>query len=154
MTRTKATIYWIATLFVAFIMTISGVLALTHAPSMMTALAHLGYPPYFSNLLGVAKLAGVCVLLAPGLVRLKEWAYVGFGITILSASYSHLLSGDGLLALEPLVTFAALILSYAIRPPSRTLFLPAPIPAPGPAISRRDETYTQKHQTIASHDKA
>src|SRR5258705_13449139 len=94
MAKTKTTIYWIATLFVAFIMTISGVLALTHSPDMMKALAHLGSPPYFSNLLGVSKLAGVCVLLLPGIARLKEWPYAGFGITILSASYSHLLSAD------------------------------------------------------------
>ncbi len=147
---TKTTIYWIATLFVACIMTISGVLALIHSPDMMTALAHLGYPPYFSNLLGVAKLAGVSVLLVPGIARLKEWAYVGFGITILSASYSHLLSGDGLLALEPLVTFAALILSYAMRPPSRTFFNPAP----GNAISPRDATYANKQQPMVSLDKA
>src|SRR5882762_4613491 len=116
MTKTKTTIYWAATLFVACIMTISGVLALIHSPSMMTALAHLGYPPYFSNLLGVSKLAGVCVLLLPGIVRLKEWAYAGFGITILSASYSHLLSGDGLMALEPLFFFAMLTVSYLTRP--------------------------------------
>jgi hypothetical protein len=115
MAKTKTAIYWTATLFVAFIMIISGVLAITHAPDMMKALAHLGYPPYFSNLLGVAKLAGVCVLLLPGVARLKEWAYAGFAITILSASYSHLLSGDGLLALEPLITFAALIISYSMR---------------------------------------
>ena len=126
MTKTKKTIYWAATLFVAFIMTTSGTLALLHAPAMMTALAHLGYPSYFANLLGVSKLAGVCVLLLPGLARLKEWAYAGFAITILSASYSHQLSGDGFLALEPLVTFAALILSYRMRPPNRTFFHPAP----------------------------
>jgi hypothetical protein len=150
MTRTKATIYWIATLFVACIMSISGVLALTHAPSMMTALAHLGYPVYFSNLLGAAKLAGVCVLLVPGVARLKEWAYAGFGITILSASYSHLLSGDGLLALEPLVTFAALILSYTMRPPSRTWFPPVP----ADMIAPRNRTYARKHEPIISVDKA
>jgi len=104
--------YWTATLFVATIMSISGIMAVTHAPAMMKALAHLGYPVYFSDLLGVAKLVGTCVLLVPGWARLKEWAYVGFGITVLSASYSHLLSGDGLMALEPLVTFAALGASY------------------------------------------
>jgi hypothetical protein len=150
MTRTKATIYWIATLFVACIMTISGVLALTHSPTMMTALAHLGYPAYFSNLLGVAKLAGVCVLLVPGVARLKEWAYVGFGITILSACYSHLLSGDGLLALEPLVTFAALILSYTMRPPSRIWFTPVP----ADTIAPRNTRYVSKHKPIISADKA
>src|SRR5258708_26591784 len=115
----KKAAYWITTIFVGFIMTTSGVLALTHASAMMKALAHLGYPVYFSNLLAVAKLCGVGVLLVPGWVRLKEWAYVGFGITILSACYSHLLSGDGLLSLEPLVTFAALVTSYKTRPASQ-----------------------------------
>jgi hypothetical protein len=143
-TKIRPTIYWAATLFVAFIMTISGTLALIHAPSMMSALAHLGYPSYFSNLLAISKLAGVCVLLLPGIPRLKEWAYAGFGITILSASYSHLLSGDGLLALEPLVTFAALILSYTMRPTSRTFFNPAPA----------NPTYAGRHSPIASADKA
>ena len=35
MTKTKTTIYWAATLFVAFIMSISGALALLHAPAMV-----------------------------------------------------------------------------------------------------------------------
>ncbi len=70
--KAKTIIYWAATLFVAFIMAVSGLLAVIHSPVMMTALAHLGYPAYFANLLGVAKLFGICVLLAPGLVKLKE----------------------------------------------------------------------------------
>jgi len=117
--KRKTIIYWAATVFVVFIMTISGGLAITHASLMMTALAHLGYPRYFSNVLGVGKLAGVCVLLAPGLPRIKEWAYTGFAITTLGACYSHFCSGDGLLALEPLVTFAALVVSYVLRPATR-----------------------------------
>src|SRR5258708_37808870 len=112
--------YWIATAFVAFLMTASGALAISHAPPFMKALAHLGSPPYFSDLLGLGKLTGICVLLAPGLPRLKEWAYVAFGITVLSACYSHFNSGDGLMALEPLVTFAALAVSYLTRPANRT----------------------------------
>jgi len=129
MMRDKKTTYWIATVFVVCIMTISGALAITHAPPMIKALAHLGYPPYFSDLLGAGKLVGVCVLLAPGLVKLKEWAYVGFGITILSACYSHLLSEDGLLALEPLVTFAALVVSYLTRPAGRRFVYPTAVKA-------------------------
>ena len=115
----KKTAYWIATGFVVCVMTISGGLAIIRAPYMMQGLAHLGYPVYFSDLLGVGKLAGVCVLLAPGMARLKEWAYVAFGITVLSATYSHFSSGDGLMALEPLVTFAALVVSYRMRPESK-----------------------------------
>ncbi|HEV2708840.1 MAG TPA: DoxX family protein [Edaphobacter sp.] len=117
------TTYWVTTTLVACVMTISGVLALVHAPAMMKALARLGYPVYFSDLLGAAKLAGVCVLLLPRWARLKEWAYVGFGITVLSACYSHLLSGGGAMALEPLVTFVALAISYCTRPPNRRFFL-------------------------------
>jgi hypothetical protein len=69
------------------------------------------------SLLGLGKLIGVCVLLAPGLqkpglTKLTEWAYVAFGITVLSTCYSHYNAGDGWLALEPLVTFAALMISY------------------------------------------
>ena len=144
MTKTCATIYWIPTLFGVCIMIISGMLAITHAPDMMKAVTHLGYPPYFSTLLGVSKLLGVCILLVPGLARLKEWAYAGFGITILSASYSHLLSGDGLLSLEPLVTFVALIVSYLMRPPNHTLFRPAV----GNAVSRREATTADERQPI------
>ena len=118
--KKKTIAYWIATVFVACIMTASGALAISHTAAFMKALAHLGYPPYFSNLLGSGKLVGVCILLAPGLAKLKEWAYVAFGITVLSACYSHFNSGDGLLALEPLVTFAALMISYVTRPASRT----------------------------------
>ena len=128
--KTKKTTYWIATVFVVFIMTISGVLAITHAPPMMKALAHLGYPPYFSDLLGAGELAGVCVLLAPGVMKLKEWAYVGFGITVLSASYSHFFSGDGLMALEPFVTFAALVVSYMTRPGDLRFLNPTPVEPP------------------------
>jgi hypothetical protein len=50
--------------------------------------------------------------------------YIGFGITILSASYSHLLSGDGLLSLELLVRFAALIVSYLCMPQAHIAILP------------------------------
>jgi hypothetical protein len=124
MNMRKAT-YWISTLLVACVMTISGIMAVIHAPALMKALARLGYPVYFSDLLGVAKLLGTCVLLVPKLARLKEWAYVGFGITVLAATYSHLFAGGGLMALEPLVTFAALVLSYTTRPVDRRYFLSA-----------------------------
>jgi len=100
-------------------MSVSGALAAFHISPMMHALAHLGYPAYFADLLGAGKLMGVSILLAPGLGKFKEWVYAGFGITVVSACYSHLNAGDGLTALDPLVTLAALMVSYSTRPADR-----------------------------------
>lgn len=137
MQKNQRKTYWIATGIVAFIMTISGGMAITRAAPMMKALAHLGYPPYFSDLLGLGKLVGVCVLLAPGLVKWKEWAYVAFSIVVLSACWSHLQSGDGWMALEPLVTLGALVISYRTRPASRRFVYPKGEQAGGEVGLRR-----------------
>ena len=119
--KSRKTLYAVTTVWVAGVMTVTGVLSIAHTKNMMEGFAHLGYPAYFANLLGVAKLLGVCAPLMPGLVRAREWAYAGFAITIVSASYSHLSSGDGLQSLEPLATLAALAVSYWTRPADRTL---------------------------------
>lgn len=119
--KRKAIIYWISTTFVVLIMGISGGMAFVHASAFMKALAQLGYPSYFSNILGWGKLIGVAALVAPGMPRLKEWAYAGLTITVVSAVYSHFSSGSGLLALEPLITLAALAISYFTRPDPRRL---------------------------------
>jgi len=121
--------FWLTTTWLAGVMAISGGLSVAHARSMMEGFAHLGYPAYFANLLGAAKILGVCALLAPGFRRIKEWAYAGFAITIISASYSHLASGDSLKSLEPLGTLAALAVSYWTRPVDRKLTLPSQRPA-------------------------
>lgn len=120
MTRRTIT-YWIAGLFVVVIMAISGGMAMFHLAPLMKAMAHLGYPAYFANILGIGKFIGIIVFLAPGMPRMKEWAYAGFTIAVVSAAYSHLSSGDGLLALDPLATLAALAVSYFARPADRRL---------------------------------
>lgn len=121
----KKIIYWISTALVSLVIAISGILSLIHSPSMVEAFAHLGYPPYFAYLLGVAKVLGVCILLAPGLPTVKEWAYAGIGITLISAIVSHFASGDGLASLDPLFFVVMLIASYLTRPVSPAL-LPQP----------------------------
>ena len=121
----KNTTYWITTTFLAGDMALSGVLYLTHVPLLMNAFVHLGYPAYFPDILGVAKILGAITLLVPGLPILKEWAYAGFVITFISAFISHIVSGDGLFgtngfgALAPLIVFAVLIASYVTRPANR-----------------------------------
>ena len=60
----------------------------------MTVFRHLGYPPYLLLFLGTAKILGVAAVLAPGLPRLKEWAFAGLTFDLIGALYSHVSVGD------------------------------------------------------------
>lgn len=48
----------------------------------------LGYPEYFVNYIAVMKILGVIALLIPGFPRVKEWAYAGLFLDMISAVYS------------------------------------------------------------------
>jgi hypothetical protein len=64
-------------------------------PQVAAAFTHLGFPAYFRVELSWAKFAGLAVLLAPVPARVKEWAYAGFAITLVSALIAHFSVGDG-----------------------------------------------------------
>ena len=64
-------------------------------PQVAQAFTHLGCPAYFRVELSWSKFIGVAVLLAPVSARLKEWAYAGFAITLVSALIAHFSMGDG-----------------------------------------------------------
>jgi len=49
---------------------------------------YLGYPKYFVPFIGLAKIAGVIVILIPGLGRIKDWAYAGLLFDLVGATYS------------------------------------------------------------------
>jgi len=65
-------------------------------PQVAAAFVELGFPNYFRIELSWAKFAGIAVLLIPQISsRLKEWAYAGFAITLISAVIAHLAVGHG-----------------------------------------------------------
>ena len=64
-------------------------------PQVAEMFTYLGFPDYFRVELAWAKLLGVVLLLAPVPARLKEWAYAGFAINIVSALIAHFAMGDG-----------------------------------------------------------
>lgn len=113
-TKTARATFWIATVLFAVPLAWSAVQYLVEAPKMMaTMTTHLGYPAYFTKILGVAKIAGVVALLAPFNRRIKEWAYAGFTFDLLGASASHIAARDGLLiASVPLAFLGVLAVSY------------------------------------------
>lgn len=84
-------------------------------PASAVAFAHLGFPAYFRIELAVAKLLGTVALVAPVPARFSEWAYAGFGITLISAVVAHSVVDGPARAVSPVVAFAVLSVSYLAR---------------------------------------
>jgi DoxX-like family len=118
----QSKVYWIATLWVVLTNLWAGPTDILHAPPLFDDLLRLGYPPYFSTLLGVWKVLGAIVLVVPGYPLVKEWAYAGFFIDFSSAIISYAAAGDGVVSfIAPILSMAALIVSWHLRPQSRRL---------------------------------
>jgi hypothetical protein len=120
--KRNTVIYWLATALVGFGFAAGGIADLAAAPDMVAAMTHLGYPAYFATILGAWKLLGAIAILAPGMPRLKEWAYAGMVFDLTGAVASHLAAGDGVgQVVAPVVLLAFVAVSWAMRPRSRTL---------------------------------
>ena len=111
--------YWVSTVLVAVPSFFAAFVYLSGSPQAVQGFAHVGYPQQLRIILGIAKPLGGIVLLVPGIVRVKEWAYAGFGITWICAFVAHYLAGDGPTAFGPLVLLVLLMVSYLTRPGSR-----------------------------------
>lgn len=104
-------IYWIVTgLTMALI-----VLPSYFAPReyLVQAVKNLQFPDYFTLELDILKIVGAIVIVVPAIPTMfKEWAYVGFGILLLSASLAHGIVDGFVKGVAPLVPFAFLTVSY------------------------------------------
>ncbi len=90
--------YWLSTALFALEICFTAYAQL-RLPQVAAAFAHLGFPSWFRVELAYAKFAGVAALLLPfAPPRLKEWAYAGFAITLVSALFAHLAVGEGVAA--------------------------------------------------------
>jgi uncharacterized membrane protein YphA (DoxX/SURF4 family) len=105
--------YWISTGLFCLAMLNGAFMDLTKADFIMESMERLGYPEYLPTILGVCKLLGAVVLLAPMFKRLKEWAYAGFTFNLLGAAASHALAVDPPTTLiAPVVLWLILMASY------------------------------------------
>ena len=111
----KATkiIYWITTVMVALIMTMSALMQLSQTAQMQENMHKIGYPSSLLYLLGVLKALGVVALLIPGYPKIREWAYAGFVFLLIGATYSHFSVGD--YSPAPVIIMLILATSYFTR---------------------------------------
>ena len=136
-TKPKVIGYWLTTGLFAAAFLAAGLAELASAPAVVETTVALGYPVYFLTILGFWKVVSAPVLLAPGLPRLKEWAYAGTFFDLTGAAASHAFSGDpaGKIA-TPLVLLLIAAASWALRPPSRTWTLDSTLPSTLPKSTR------------------
>jgi uncharacterized membrane protein YphA (DoxX/SURF4 family) len=126
--------FWVVTPLVCFAFVFSGIANLAHFPNIVRGMAHLGYPAYFSTILGVWKVLGALCVAAPGLLRPKEWAYAGMIFDLTGAVISRIVVGDGAPGVIPPLLVALLVAaSWALRPDARTLLGRVPNPTGAPA---------------------
>jgi len=91
-------------------MTMSGVMYFSRNPDVMKGFEILGFPLFFINILGLAKLLGAIALVAPVGHRLKEWAYAGFLFTFIGAIWAHVVTSTSFAG--PVVALVLLGTSY------------------------------------------
>jgi uncharacterized membrane protein YphA (DoxX/SURF4 family) len=118
--RSRTVAYWVTAGLLAAELLAGGVLDILRIPYVRAVIEHLGYPAYFLTILGIWKVLGAVAVLAPGLPRLKEWAYGGFIFNMTGAVASHLEVGDVAETLVAPTIFTGLAFaSWVLRPPDR-----------------------------------
>ncbi|TWW01644.1 DoxX family protein [Chitinophaga pinensis] len=113
--KTTRLIYWIGAVFMSLWFGASGFFELTHNPIVWDITVQLGYPPHFIYILGVAKIAGVVVLLTPEkLLRLKEWVFAGMFFDITFAFFSKLAVLNFAATIDAIIAFTVLSVTYVM----------------------------------------
>jgi VIT1/CCC1 family predicted Fe2+/Mn2+ transporter len=111
--KKNAIIYWTTTSLFSLMMLFSASLYFT-SPEVQANFTKMGFQDAFRIELGIAKIIGALVLMIPFFNQsIKEWAYAGFGITLISASILHASNGDpASMIFAPLIFFGVLVVSH------------------------------------------
>ncbi|NML41977.1 DoxX family protein [Chitinophaga sp. G-6-1-13] len=105
-------IYWATTVAIALI-SAGGGLGLLTSSFMIQTVDLMGYPAYFRVELAIFKIIGGIMLLLPVSRRIREWAYAGLGINVLSAFIAFAaIHGTPDQYIFPVVALVLLIVSY------------------------------------------
>ena len=112
--KTLKITYWVVTSLFCLANFASGIAELMPpSEQAMAMIALLGYPLYFYTILGTAKILGSIAVIQTKYKTLKEWAYAGFAIDYISASWSfYFIKGGAFAIIFPFIFLAFLFWSY------------------------------------------
>lgn len=104
-------IYWITT---SIICLFASSAIFMNSKMAIEGTTHLGIPRWLGLEVSIGQLIGLVLLIIPVVpARLKEWAYVGFGILYITATVAHIAVGDPLNnTIMAIVFFILLLVSY------------------------------------------
>lgn len=84
--------------------------------AMSGDMVRLGYPDYFSTIIGVGYIIGVVCIYQTRFPFLQEWAYGAMAASLVGASASHIFAGDTLdKAMPSLIVQVIFVVSYVLR---------------------------------------
>ena len=109
-------IYWTTTIMLALVFFVTGMGNILHITHIAHDMAHLGYPPYFLNILGYWKILAALVIIVPGFKRAKEWAYAGMIFDLTGAAFSRYAMNDNMrMIIVPLGIATLVVVNYWVR---------------------------------------
>lgn len=109
--KTTKIIYWVTT---SIICLFASSAIFMNSEMAIEGTKHVGIPRWLGLEISIGQLIGLVLLIIPAVpARLKEWAYVGFGILYISAAVAHIAIGDPISnTLMAFVFFGLLLASY------------------------------------------
>jgi hypothetical protein len=109
--KTTKIIYWVTT---GIICLFASTAIFMNSEMAIEGTKHVGIPRWLGLEISIGQLIGLVLLIVPAVpARIKEWAYVGFGILYISAVIAHVAINDPLgNTIMASVFFGLLLVSY------------------------------------------
>lgn len=104
--------YWVST---SIICLFASTAIMMNSEMAKEGTTHLGIPRWLGLEVSISQLIGLVLLIVPAVpARVKEWAYVGFGILYITAAIAHISMGDPIgNTIMAIAFFGLLLLSYS-----------------------------------------
>ena len=112
--RVKSVVSWVVQILLAAFYVLAASGKLMSRPQVIEMFRHWGFPDKFYLVVGTLELLGAIGLLIP---RLSGYAASGLIVLMIGAALTHLINGEGLQVLRPLLFILFLVLVVYLRRP-------------------------------------